>query len=271
MTSMDYSSLTFKKTHKKNYDVYVCMPYYGAVVQNILACSTYETSTEKPFVISGTVGETWVIDFDKLIKTYEFMDGSAITKEALSKRVKNGVIDWMHLKTKSIDKQLYFAAFLPLDQFINLPVQTFWGDVLLANRQGISHGKGDFLVCASNNGRPNYEDIWVVNGEIFPTTYDMRAFPGFGSMISSRVTPIPASFNTEPAVHPNTNESNLINTTTELYSNTNEANPINTTTEVYPNTSEMNPINTTLKHKSNTEKTHKLSNSKSIKDFLLGK
>jgi hypothetical protein len=30
------------------------------------------------------------------------------------------------------------------------------------------------------NGQPNLNDVWVVNGEIFPTTYDMTMFKGLG-------------------------------------------------------------------------------------------
>ena len=39
------------------------------------------------------------------------------------------------------------------------------------------HGKGDFIVCSSlPNGKPNLSDKYVVNGEIFATTYNNTGF-----------------------------------------------------------------------------------------------
>ena len=49
---------------------------------------------------------------------------------------------------------------------------------MLANRAGVSHGYGDYLVCADIQGMPNMNDVWVVNGEVFPRTYNMSAFKG---------------------------------------------------------------------------------------------
>ena len=188
------SDLIFKQTRKKKYNVYMCMPPKGTQVTNRLEGSHYQTDENKPFVLSGTVGETWVIDANKLAKTYTFADGSTITSESLKSKLKNGLIDWVKLTTKQVGMDINFAAHLPLS-IKNYPVPTSWGDILYANRDGVSHGNGDFLVCASINGQPNYNDMWVVNGEIFPSTYDMRAFPGLGSG-TAKETPVPKSIMT---------------------------------------------------------------------------
>lgn len=188
------SDLIFKQTREKKYNVYMCMPPKGTQVTNRLEGSHYQTDENKPFVLSGTVGETWVVDANKLAKTYTFADGCEITPEALNSRMKNGIIDWIKLTTKQIGMDINFAAHLPLS-VTNYPVPTSWGDILYANRDGVSHGNGDFLVCTSINGQPNYDDMWVVNGEIFPSTYDMRAFPGLGSGVN-RETPVPKSIMT---------------------------------------------------------------------------
>lgn len=181
----------WKRTAKKNYDVYVCKPSKGTSVTNKLEGANYVTDDNKQFVISGTVGEQWVIDVNKLAKTYCFMDGSPITPNALNNKVDvDGNIDWMHLKTLPGGGGLNWAFHLPLD-VKDFPVQTSWGDTLLANRKGQKHGNGDFLVCADAGGQPNLNDIWVVNGEVFPTTYDMRAFPGLGGDRIKAETPVP--------------------------------------------------------------------------------
>ena len=49
---------------------------------------------------------------------------------------------------------------------------------MYANRQGVKHGKGDFIIASDAGNKPNLSDIWVVNGEIFPKTYDLRSFSG---------------------------------------------------------------------------------------------
>lgn len=65
-----------------------------------------------------------------------------------------------------------FACFVPAG--IKVSVNTAWGDVLHVNRDGVPHGDGDYLVCAvGKDGKPDLSDVWVVNGKIFPSTYDM--------------------------------------------------------------------------------------------------
>ena len=131
-------------------------------------------------VLCGTVGEMWVIDLNKFASTYVMPDGRAITKEALQSMVRHidgmECIEWFKVKTMSMNQPLNFAIHVPLS-VKNLPVNTSWGDVLYANRTGVRHGKGDFLVCASQNGMPCLSDVWVVNGEVFPTTYRLNSFP----------------------------------------------------------------------------------------------
>lgn len=182
----------WKKTHKKQYDVYMTRPLPGAKCHNFFEDCSYVTDQNKQFILSGTCGETWVIGAEKIAKTYTFSDGTPITPDTLkSKCLGTGEIPWIKLSTKS-DPVINFAFHLPLS-IRNFPVQTSWGDTLLANRDGIKHGKGDFLVCASTpDGCPNINDVWVVNGEVFPRTYDMHAFPNmFTQDISASATPFP--------------------------------------------------------------------------------
>jgi len=166
----------WKKTHKKAYDVYMCRPLPGTQCTNKLEGSHYVTDQNKQFIISGTVGETWVIDVNKLAKTYTFADGTPITPDTLKAKCEDdGQIEWVKLSTRQ-DVTPNWAFYLP-KSIQNFPVQTSWGDTLYANRTGVGHLKGDFLVCADAGGQPNLNDVWVVNGEIFPRTYDLHAFP----------------------------------------------------------------------------------------------
>jgi len=166
----------WKKTKKKQYSIYVCMPPIGTRVENFLEGAKYTTDSKKRFVLSGLVGEQWVIDANKLAKTYTFDDGTEITPESLSAKLEHGCIKWVKVTTKQDDTIVWSCILNP--KFKNVPIQTSWGDTLFANRDGIRHLYGDFIMASNAGGRPNLKDVWVVNGEIFPRTYDLHAYAG---------------------------------------------------------------------------------------------
>ena len=171
----------WKKTHKQLYDVYVCKPPIGTQVNNIFEGSQYVTNEQKPFILSGTQGEQWVIDEGKLTTTY--------VTQGIKLR-DDGYLEWTRITTRQ-DNTINWAFHVPLS-VQNMPVQTSWGDILYANRTGVKHGSGDFLVCSDAGGRPNLQDVWIVNGMIFPNTYDLH---NFGDEIKNSIkntnTPVP--------------------------------------------------------------------------------
>ena len=201
----------WKRTHKKSYEVYVCRPLPGAECTNKFEGTHYVTDQNKQFIISGTAGETWTIDVNKLAKTYTFADGTPITPETLTKKCDNrGQMDWQKMKTRA-DAGTNWAFFLP-KSIQNFPVQTSWGDTLLANRPGVGHGLGDFLVCGDAGGQPNLSDMWVVNGEIFPRTYDLHAFPNMFNTLDEFKTAIPTTSFIKHNTHENNTKTiNVIN------------------------------------------------------------
>ncbi len=160
----------WKMTRKKSYVIHVSKPRPGTGVKNHLEGSTYTTDQDKQFVLRGTANEQWVIDIGKLCKTYTDAQGRPITEDLLrSKMNQDGTIDWFPITPIIAGAPRNWAFHLPLS-VKNFPVQTSWGDTLYANRPGVSHGRGDFLVCADAGGQPNLQDVWVVNGAIFPDT-----------------------------------------------------------------------------------------------------
>jgi hypothetical protein len=180
----------WKRTHKKKYDVYVCMPNAGTSVGNFLEGAKYTTNQNTPFVLSGTVGEQWVIDFKKLAKTYTFADGTEINGVRLKSKMQGGIIPWVKLTTRA-DAGTVWSCHLPTS-VKNYPVKTSWGAVLQANRDGVKHGYGDFIMASDNGGTPNLKDVWVVNGLIFPRTYDLHAYANkFPDSVTSAETVVP--------------------------------------------------------------------------------
>ncbi|MBR1453929.1 MAG: hypothetical protein IJ593_04725 [Lachnospiraceae bacterium] len=184
MNNLDINNVkNYKHTRKKSYIVSVSLPPLGTKVTNFLERATYVTDKNKPFVITGTVGEQWAIDINKLIKTYTFEDGTPIIESAIKLRVTTGYLNGQKpveiikpFKVKSSALTSNFAMHIPAKY--SFPLQTAWGDTLIVNAPGVPHGIGDFIVCADKGGYPDLNDRWVVNGEIFADTYDMRAFPG---------------------------------------------------------------------------------------------
>lgn len=217
MNSWD-NTANYKKCKKKGYEVYVCAPPAGVVVINKLEqpvavammggktyftrsdqmrmyrgnpaqykqlehlCQTggaYVVGEKTPLVISGTVGELWCVDWNKLTRTYSMLNGAPIQPTT-------NEFDWRKVKTRP-DGMEYFACHVPFTQ--KGKIQTAWGAVLELNscagcpefekiKQGVKkscqscklHGKGDFVVATNPNDR------WVVNGNIFATTYNTQGW-----------------------------------------------------------------------------------------------
>ncbi len=133
------------------------------------------TDDGESVVLKGTVGEQWVAKLDKVLETYTKADGTALKAEDFT-NAKDTFID---LKTKA-EPDTNFACFVPRD--VRLTVNTAWGDVLHVNDPSSEHGYGDYLVCPNKDGKPDFSDVWVVNGAIFANTYDVSRGPVVGSV-----------------------------------------------------------------------------------------
>ena len=153
---------------------------FNIISQAVNSGRAYLVSDKTPFVLCGTNGELWTISPDKLAQTYTFLQNNQpypINQQSLSQRVrKDGLLDWttVRVSQQAIQGQ-NMACFVPSSQ--KGQIQTSWGAVLNLNGVGVSHGKGDFVVCAKlPNGQPNLADRWVVNGEIFAATYNNQGW-----------------------------------------------------------------------------------------------
>lgn len=171
----------WKSTVMKKHEVYVCMPPLGTHWKNKLSGVSGVTTAEKRFILLDLFGDKHNIGAIELARNYKFLDGTPITKETLNAHRLYNIIDWMHLESKSTEN--YWAFYIDIKKYgvsktANSLVHTIYGDVL-ANNIGIKHGGGDFLVCADVNGRPDFMNVKLINGNLFSYQYDMRSFPGF--------------------------------------------------------------------------------------------
>lgn len=140
-----------EKFETRGYFVSIRKTEPGTECYNKLEDSHYTTDNDRCFIVTGTCGEEWPINGTKLRDKYGVDPDSLRTGEPQSVKVKGG------------GNEIY--AFRANGQH---DVQTSWGDVLKANRDGIGHGKGDMIVSDT----PDFSgDVWVVNGMAFANTY----------------------------------------------------------------------------------------------------
>lgn len=199
----------WKKTRKNSYSIWATIVQQRVEVSNSLEGAHYVTSPAQCVVLSGTRGEQWVTTLDKLAKTYYFSNSideslprkafdasnpnsatydasQVINKKYIMARGKKGVMPWTSVTTiPRGNGYTNFCFHVPLS-VKNLPIQTSYGDKLLANRDGIQHGIGDFVVCTMNpDGTPNLSDCLVVNGLIFLDTYNKVNIKGLPKIEST--------------------------------------------------------------------------------------
>lgn len=171
-----YNKTNWKKTRTKEYEVYICRPSLNTKVIDKLTGYKDETTKDKQFIVYGILGSKSVIGITSLILKYKNLDGTAITTQQLSKRMNSrGQIEWFKVKTISQDCN-YYAFNIPRD-VKNIPIRGQKG-VYIANKTGIEHGCGDFLVASMINKNIDFDNVTVINGNVFSQTFDMRSFPG---------------------------------------------------------------------------------------------
>lgn len=201
----------YKPCKLKQYDAYVCMPPKGTIVINKLESlgginvgkeyftpeeqlkfndsqknmisslinnsnALHFVSDKEPFVLAGTCGELSVISPSELAQNYNFLQGNqpvGINQQNLNQRMTGEYLKWtlVRLKPSMVN---YMACRVPTS--IHTNIQTKLG-MQSINAQGVSHGKGDFVVCNKlPNGKPDFSTRFVVNGNVFASTFNNQGW-----------------------------------------------------------------------------------------------
>lgn len=140
----------------------------------------YVVTEDRPFVLSGTEGEMWVVSANELVSNYLFLENGqpvAINANLVSRRCDaNGNMPWHRIRAKVLGMSHTMACFVPLNQKFQLSTKDGVVNVNDPNSL-VKHGKGDFIVCEKMpNGQPNLNDIKVVNGLVFGGTYNNQGW-----------------------------------------------------------------------------------------------
>ena len=153
-------------TGKKEYTIQAMMVSDDYSFRNELEGTDYTVTDDgHTVVMKGTVDEMWPTDIDRVMSSYTRPDGSRLEKEDFIPK------DTLISITSIPTGDTHYAMFVP--DTVTMTVETSSGYILHANMPGVPHGDGDFLVCGiSEDGGPDLSDLWVVNGSVFPITYD---------------------------------------------------------------------------------------------------
>ena len=201
----------YKPCKLKQYDAYVCMPPKGTIVINKLESlgginvgkeyftpeeqlkfndsqknmisslinnsnALHFVSDKEPFVLAGTCGELSVISPSELAQNYNFLQSNqpvGINQQNLNQRMTGEYLKWtlVRLKPSMVN---YMACRVPTS--IRTNIQTKFG-VGSINHQGVSHGKGDFVVCNKlPDGKPDFSTRFIVNGNVFASTFNNQGW-----------------------------------------------------------------------------------------------
>lgn len=167
----------WKHTRKKRYSVQVRLGINGEVLYNPLENRKYVVTKETPIVLIGVCGEKYAISIDYLKENFKRTDGSCITEDYL-----RGLKPFRYVKLFRNTDDVYidgktqytnYALLVRFAVYRNIPIKMKDGVLVFANAEGIHHGKGDYLVCGVKDCKPDFNDIKVVNGEVFAKTYSM--------------------------------------------------------------------------------------------------
>ena len=171
---LETSNAQWFRTGKTSYTIQGMMVSKDLSFTNDLEGTDYTAQPNgEDVVLKGTSGEMWIAPLAKVQSTYTKPNGAKLTADDFKADT------YIDLKTKA-DPDANFACYVPLGYKVE--VQTAWGDVLYANRPEVAHGLGDYLICNAKDGKPDLTDVWVVNGAVFPSTYDTKNGPVTGTV-----------------------------------------------------------------------------------------
>lgn len=163
----------WKRTSRKVHELWVCMPKESRIITNRLTGRSQRTTIDECFVLSGVRGELRAISYLELSRNYTFEDGKKITSDSIKNRTVNGVMDWQ--KVRAMAGGVYkYALLLPVGVYRDFSITLADGSVTVANVSGIDHCEGDYLVCKEKNGAPDINHVELINGTVFPATFNLR-------------------------------------------------------------------------------------------------
>lgn len=120
----------------------------GIKVYNFLENADYITDKENCVIMTGLIGEQWVINIETLKRLYVVDDYMLSV----------GCCAYVH--PRAVNNIIYAEVAKEITE-----VTTKYGTKLTAH-------PGDIIAYTDNNGQPDYTNIKVINKDVFPCTYE---------------------------------------------------------------------------------------------------
>lgn len=167
-----YDIRNWKPTKLKSFECYVCMPPLGTTIYNDNTQMRETTDADNKFVLCYPNGMLQVISTNYFLSRFK-TPGYYVTESYLDKYcIIDQLMNWHDFEHYADSEYKYFAMKLSSKEFIDYPV---YGSI--ANTRNAEHGDGDYIVCKSlDNGTPDFSNIFIVNGLLFPYIYDLTHF-----------------------------------------------------------------------------------------------
>ena len=162
------------KTRKLKTNVWAALPNIGTKFKDGITNEIKATTSEKPLVINGLLGDIQIISEEELYKDYTFSNGRPITPYQLDNREINGKIEWFQVETKKDDK-IYWAFLVSVGKYGESVKDLNLGSNMhgrIVNRSGVKHAFGDILICEDIQGIVNLNTLNIINGQLFLRMYD---------------------------------------------------------------------------------------------------
>ena len=163
----------------------VMVKYAVKTGTNELEQNTWTTNPDRPFIITGTVGERWPVKPSNLTSYDVNIEDIGVNPITVSTKDPS-------------DQEFLVATRIPLDEHIKVISKWAYRDdgtidetqVLTSNSEDakISHAEGDYIVAKHIDGRPEYMELSeeerntkeaatiysprIINGSVMKTTYD---------------------------------------------------------------------------------------------------
>lgn len=159
----------FVKTKKKEYICKAYIPSLGTTVYNKLEDVYLKTSELESVVIIGPLNEEYTISLETFINSYKLINNEKITIDFLNNN--NYLYSGNIISVKSDISNCKEVWCCQVDNDCKFDIVTAWNNVLKINDE--NKQIGDYILCSDKDNSPNFEDMWVVNGNAFKITYNL--------------------------------------------------------------------------------------------------
>jgi len=172
-TDINFKDKSIYSTYKRiQYEAIITKPALGTRVYNKTRDTVSIVTEEKPYLITGPANERYVVDSD-FIRDHYIIPPEYDTNPKFKKKYDKKLNSSKGVTLKSVENDTpFYAVKIPEDQIFFIYDE--YGEKQQGNflNPSVNHDGGDYAVChRAKTGGPDFDRMFVVNGELFSKTY----------------------------------------------------------------------------------------------------